>query len=692
MLGASIVVTGVLQPSDTRVEAPPSPRPVVGEAGWFLLSAMFATAAPATDRYGVPSDREEARGGEAVGVLDVDRDGDHDAVIVNGTDWFYVLKNDGAVDGALRFVLQPVLDGPADDGLSHRAKGLGLHDYDNDGDLDLWLANQGRGGVVTYKRDPPVDKGLFRSAGYSSWTNEGGSFVPEARGLDAAGSKRTAVFDDLDGDGWTDAWLGVSSYYGIWYAGGDEPSQLIPGRRVHRFGRDQAAAAFDVPPSFFADEAGRSVKNFKASIARDLDGDGRAELIVGGIADLWANASFDLQDPAEVGYQGGWERGLFLFHNQSRPGAARLVEVGNDVVEGGAHGHEGQGHVHSILAVDVDRDGDLDLIVSGNKGRMSAGTLEHRAPIVRVLRNDSTPGTLRFADITEASGLGFLNGETTLPSPYPITATEDGVTMTLYPAMMAGVAADVDLDGDQDLVWVDRQTFSEDPESGVVYGLGAIVFLAEADGRFRYVPVEEHGLRGTARDVSYGDFDGDGRVDLLFVDASVGGQNVTEDNRLWLNRLGGGRHWLTLRVDEPDNRQGIGARVDVFASGRRVLHDEVRTDMNYRSKRDAWLHTGVDVATETEVAVRFRDGVSAAWTGVAVDQAWRVVRCRSASRAAGMVVERGAACAGAPRRWMPSGGGSLSQEPLPSGVWVARARGTLWVVDPRTSVTREDAP
>ncbi|MFM2161829.1 MAG: UnbV, partial [Pseudomonadota bacterium] len=154
---------------------------------------------------------------------------------------------------------------------------------------------------------------------------------------------------------------------------------------------------------------------------------------------------------------------------------------------------------------------------------------------------------------------------------------------------------------------------------------------------------------------------------------------------------GGGRHWITLRVDEPDNRQGIGARVDVFAGDRRVLHDEVRTDVNYRSKRDAWLHTGLDLATAADVEVRFRDGLLARWPQVAADQPWRVVRCRSTTRGAGLVVERGAGCAGAPRRWMPIGGGPLSEEPLAAGVWIARAKGALWVVDPRASTTREGA-
>ena len=61
-------------------------------------------------------------------------------------------------------------------------------------------------------------------------------------------------------------------------------------------------------------------------------------------------------------------------------------------------------------------------------------------------------------------------------------------------------------------------------------------------------------------------------------------------------------------------------------------------------------------------------------------------------RGAGRVVERGAGCAGAPRRWMPTGGGALAEEPLAEGVWIARAKGTLWVVDLKSSSAREGEP
>jgi hypothetical protein len=613
--------------------------PQLGDGRWFTLAATLSTTAPATDRMGHPiAGKMEDRGGEAIAVFDVDRDGRQDVVIANGSDYFFVAHNEPDATRGVRFTTKAILDGKPDDDLSHRAKGLGLHDLDNDGWMDLWLANQGKGGVVTYKRDMtkppgsplgPNDKGLYRSANLSTWFNREGVFRPEPYGLNAGGSKRTILFDDFDRDGWTDAWVSVSTYFGVWYAGGTEPNQLLPGRKGFRFDPDALRSAFvDEEASFWVDEQGRSHKNFKGAIARDLDGDGRAEIITGSIADLWANWELDLTDPAEDGYQGTWERGLYIFHNRSKPGALRFEDVSHQALAM-SHGVEGQGHVHSVLAVDIDHDGDFDLIVSGNKGMLSHNTLTYDSPIFRVLRNDSTRGQIRLVDVTADAGLAFLNGQDQLPAPYPLTVTQFGVTQTLFPAMMAGAPIDFNNDGHVDLIMVDRQTFSDDPQSGEPLGLGAFVFLGDGRGGFRFVPVEEHGLTGTARDVSVGDFDADGRMDLVFVDGSTGGQFTSDTNRVWLNQSGAGNHWLWVTVDEANNRFGIGAAVQVEKEGRILGYDEVRTDFNYRSKRDAAVHLGLGEVTQVRLLVRFRDGVWARIPGVRADQRVRVVRYRA---------------------------------------------------------------
>jgi hypothetical protein len=604
--------------------------PKLGDGLWFTLAAFVPTAAPRTDKHGRPiKGSKEDRGGEAVAVFDADRDGRQDVLVVNGSDYFTLALNQPDAERGVRFKSTSILDGDPDDRISGRAKGLGLHDLDGDGFLDVWLANQGKGGVITYKRDPPNDKGLYRSAAFSTWMNRRGELKPGPADLDGAGSKRLALFEDFDGDGHTDAWVGASSYYGVWYAGGVETSQLYPGG-PSGFGPDALSTAFEGYAGFFVDAQARSVKNFKGGIVRDLDRDGRPDVVAGSIADLWANWELELTQPGQEGYQGDWDRGLFLFQNRSEPGKLRFVDV-SKAATAVSWGRAGEGHVHSVLALDIDHDGDLDIVASGNKGMLSHGTLEHDSPVLRVLRNDSAPGKIVLTDVTQASGLGFLNTRDQLPDPYPITATEFGVTQTLFPALMAGAALDVDNDGHVDLVMVDRQTFSEDPESGQGYGLGAWLFLGDGAGGFRYVPTETHGVRGTARDVSYGDLDGDGRLDLVFVDGSTGGQYVSDDNRVWLNRTGEGRTWTSLRVDEPGNRFGIGARVTLRDQGAVVGYDELRTDFSYRSKHDAVLHFGLGARTTYELNVVFRDGKEATWSGVEAGRAVQIVRGAAAA-------------------------------------------------------------
>lgn len=617
------------------------PRGVDG--AWFVPHARISTTFPRTDKRGRPlAGRPEQRGGEAVAVLDADGDGRQDVVIVNGSDHAVVALNRPGPEGP-RFVDRAFLVGEADDGLSHRPKGLGVHDLDGDGRLDLYLATQGRGGRVTYKRDPPNDKGLYRDAGFSTWRSTGdGTFAPVDVGLDGAGSKRTMVFGDVDRDGHVDAFLSVSSYYGIWYAGAPESAQFFPGRDGG-WGPDALADVFDTPDGFWTDAEGRSVKNLKAAVLRDLDGDGLPDLVVGGIADLWANHELDTTDPAEDGWQGAWDRGLFFFHNRSTPGAPRFAEVGHEATQD-PWGHEGQGHVHSVVALDLDHDGDLDLFVSGNKGPMSHNTLEHGSPIVRVFRNDSVPGVLRFVDVSDEAGVGFLNGEEGLPAPYPMDVTLFGQDVRYFPALMAAAPGDVDGDGHMDVIAVDRQTIGEDPESGEDYDLHAYVFRGDGAGHLSLVPLGTHGLVGTARDLSVGDFDADGRLDVVFVDGSTGGQYVSDRNTVFLNRHeGGGGFWL--RVDLPGNRFGIGTRVTVRDGDGVVFVDELRTDFSYRSKRDAALHVGVGSRSRVDVHLAFPDGVAAVVDDLPARGAWTIARTevvsdgsRWALRGAGPVV------------------------------------------------------
>jgi hypothetical protein len=662
-----------------------APVPAGGDgSAWFVRAATIPTRVPSVDKRGRPTRGMDKGGGEAAAVFDVDGDGDQDVVVVNGSDYYVVALNDGGADG-LRFRARAFPNGREDDEVSNRAKGLGLHDLDGDGLLDLYLATQGKGGLVSYKRDPPDDHGLYRDGGFTTHLSRGdGTFRHVELGIDGLGSKRAAVFDDLDGDGHVDAYVSGASYFGIWYAGGGAPNQLYPGTATG-FGPDALDAVFDGPmEGFWVDAQGQSVKNFKAAVLRDFDGDGRADLITGSIADLWANHEQELCDPSEPGYQGTWVRGLFLFHNRSTPGAPRLVDVSHEAFDD-PNGVDGQGHVHSIIALDFDHDGDLDLVVSGNKGRMSHNTLEHQSPVLRTFRNDSTPGSLRFVETTADSGVAWMNAAEDLPGPYPIRTRAYETDLVFYPAPMASVPGDFDNDGHVDFVAVDRQTFERDPVTGASYGLHAWLFRGLGDGRFQDVPVDQHGLNGTARDVSVGDLDADGRLDLVFVDGSAGGQHTSDDTTVFANRLTTPHHWLWLRVSTPGDPHGIGVKVAATdGAGRLLGYDEVRTDFSYRSKRDAVVHFGLGAVERVELVLGFRDGLQAR-VPVAVDRRVQVRRVPLARAGEELVMQIGGAGLEAASFLLDGAEVPASVTPLAGGQEVrVRGVGSTLVVTPTT--------
>ena len=145
--------------------------------------------------------------GQGVAIGDVDNDGDVDVYVTNygDTDVFYRNNSDGT------FVLQEA-------GLSNEAWGTSatFADYDRDGDLDLYVANyvqfnpeavcRGKHGAPDYCNpkifEPAADR-LFRNNGdgtFADVTQLAGIAAMPARGLGV-------VCLDLTGDGWADFYV-----------------------------------------------------------------------------------------------------------------------------------------------------------------------------------------------------------------------------------------------------------------------------------------------------------------------------------------------------------------------------------------------------------------------------------------------------------------------------------------------------
>ena len=191
-------------------------------------------------------------------------------------------------------------------------KGLGLHDLNNDGYLDLYLSN-------AVKRLCPSPDGRVRPrGGHSTLVNRGnGGFEAVDFGIDSAGYKRTAVFGDLDRDGLIDAYVSNSAYYGDAWLGFGEPNALYMGTAAGGYTESRLEAMVSADPNFWVGDDGRTQKNFKGTVIRDFDGDGLPDIVTSSLSDLWAKSKYDLTTEADPGYQGRWSRGVYVFHNQS---------------------------------------------------------------------------------------------------------------------------------------------------------------------------------------------------------------------------------------------------------------------------------------------------------------------------------------------------------------------------------------
>jgi hypothetical protein len=133
-------------------------------------------------------------------------------------------------------------------------------------------------------------------------------------------------------------------------------------------------------------------------------------------------------------------------------------------------------------------------------------------------------------------------------------------------------------------------------------------------------------LSEVGRGAAFGDIDNDGDVDVL-----IGNNNGP--TRLLVNQATGGHHWIGLRLVGPHDLSGLsrtggagtrdmlGARVEIVRKGTPSLWRRVRTDGSYASANDPRVIVGLgDLAAPVTVRVRWPNGRTETWTDVPVDR------------------------------------------------------------------------
>jgi hypothetical protein len=483
------------------------------------------------------------------GFLDYDNDGDLDIYLANGqrhgSNQGVPLKN--------RLYRQErsgdfadVTDEAFGNATTGYGMGIAVGDIENDGDVDLYVTNSG------------PDQ-LFQNNGNGTFTD-----ITKRAGINNPGWGSSATFLDFNRDGFLDLYVvnyvvydpavtctdkvGRKDYCGPQGFRG-EPDQLY---------RNNGNGTFtDVS---LQSEIGKPVWKGLGVVSADFNNDLYPDIYVandGEPANLWINQ------------KDGTFRDLGMVLGAS-VNALGQPEAGMGVATG-----------------DADGDADLDLFKTH-------------------LRNETNTfyrhmGEIGFQDDTAVSNLGS-------PS-LPYTGFGTGFF-------------DYDQDGDLDVAVANGRVTrgpllvqQKSPGYWDDYAEPNLLFENEGTGHYRNVS----DLAGkftsdieNSRGLAFGDIDNDGDIDLLVTNGGA-------PARLFRNDVSSKGHWLIVRA-RAWNRDATGAVVSIQESGARKKR-MVQPGYSYLSSNDPRAHFGLGSATSVEeITVVWPDGKTESFPGVKADQ------------------------------------------------------------------------
>lgn len=458
--------------------------------------------------------------GSGAAFFDYDNDGDLDLYLVNGaplidpkppippTNALY--RNNG--DGTFTDVTKRAGVGDTGYGL-----GCAVGDYDNDGFLDLYVANF-------------QDNVLYRNNGDSTFTD-----VTKEAGVSGSYWSSSCSFFDYDNDGYLDLYVANFANFGL----EDNPWCGLKSKNIRAYCEpDMFEGTPDVlyhnnGDGTFTDvtkEAGiNSISKGLGLAIGDYDNDGYLDIYVASDATI-----------------------NFLHHNN---GDGTFVEIALPAGVGFSEDGMPENGMGTNCG-DYDNDGYLDITVTNYENQTN--TLYH---------ND---GDNFFSDLTFASG----TGEHTLPG-----------------LCWGTNFFDFDNDGYKDIFYASGHVIDNLKELGMegTHEMMNFLFWNRGDGTFSNVSSNSGSgmlLKKVSRGAAFGDYDNDGDIDILVT-------NCNQAPNLLRNDGGNRNNWLVVKViGTESNRAGIGTRIRVV-TGTLSQIEGIKSGSGYLSQNDLRAHFGL---------------------------------------------------------------------------------------------------
>ncbi len=503
--------------------------------------------------------------------------------------------------------------------------GVGLLDYDNDGDLDVYLVQGralGRDGAPAGVPSPPepalpLTGRLFRND--LEVTADGAralrfTDVTAGSGIQADGFGLGVAAGDVDNDGWTDLLL---TNFG--------PSALYLNQGDGTFRDASATSGIDGAPGF----------GVSASFV-DYDRDGLLDLYVG------HNVSYALDNTLECSNVTGARDycppetyGGTPDHLYRNTGEGRFVDVSDTALAGGQFGpalgvavadYDGDGWSDIYVANDAtenllwinQRDGTFrDVALLAGAALSGMGLAEASMGVDAGDYDNDGDEDLFMTHITNEGNNLYVNDGA---ASFQDRSTVSGLGAGSLPYTGWGTTwFDYDNDGWLDLLAVNGTVIASPgpADRPFPYDQRKSLFRNLGDGTFEDVTGSAGSafeLSETGRGAAFGDIDNDGDVDVV-----VG--NDTGPVRLLINQVGSRSHWLGLRLVGAGGRDMLGARVAVRRAGEPVLWRRARSDGSYASANDPRVVVGLgESEVRPAVEVHWPDGRMETWEDVGIDR------------------------------------------------------------------------